>query len=81
MMPEEAQYAEDEAATRSLSYLQALVEHREIPIYSSNERDRKNVNISMVQAMDDTDLKNIVLLTAPAPVRAPQGEEESKAKP
>ncbi len=74
-MADETQYAEDDADNRTLSYFQALVEQREIPIFESNERNTTNANVYMIQAMGNTDLRNIVLLSTPPPIKS---AEESK---
>ena len=52
-------------SARPLSYLQALVEERDVPIFAPNEREVSAQNIFMVQSSENTNDRGLILLTTP----------------
>ena len=49
---------------RNLTYLQAIVEQKQIPLIT-NQRDSTASNVYMVQGMEHTDDRGVILLTVP----------------
>ena len=51
--------------SRTLAYLQAVVEEKKIPFITSSERDSTTGNVFMMQGMEHTDERAVILLTVP----------------
>ena len=69
---------DNEMKIRTLSYLQILVEEKEVPCYNSNQTDLAQNNVYMVQGMEHTDERGVILLTAPKPLEESASAEERK---
>lgn len=67
---------------RNLAYLQAVVEEKQIPLITSSQRDSTvESNIFMMQGMEHSDERSVILLSVPharvdgdAPESTPPGE-------